>query len=356
MPGLDEHVRAMVEWHFDERTGSPFWLARAKTLGFDPLREVRGFADLARFPDVGDEWRTLPGAELIPRGLTGPARVWESAGTTGVPRRVVLGSDDRYRDLPRLWGLLDQHGFPSTTRGDAHVEWLHIGPSGPHQVWWSRQLLAWERGTLLHMVDLDPRWVKRLYRDNRAEEAGRYLAHVLDQVRDILRSQKIGVISSTPPLVQALCDDPELYELVRKKVRGIVWAGTSLSDEALRFLEEDLLPGVAITGVYGNTLMNGTIWQVPRREGDAHRCTFGFYFPEWPGFVVRLVSPETREDVPHGAEGQVLLNVLQRTLFLPNHLERDVATRVAPADPGAPDRLARVRPVGGARREVEGVY
>ena len=43
---LDAHVRETVAWHFDPATGTPFWLEKAKTLGFDPRREVRGFDDL----------------------------------------------------------------------------------------------------------------------------------------------------------------------------------------------------------------------------------------------------------------------------------------------------------------------
>src|SRR5438874_5835286 len=40
---LDAHVRETVAWHFSPDTGTPFWLERAKTLGFDPRKEVQGF-------------------------------------------------------------------------------------------------------------------------------------------------------------------------------------------------------------------------------------------------------------------------------------------------------------------------
>ena len=51
---LDAHVRDTVSWHFDPATGSPFWLDYAKKLGWDPRREIGGFA-------------LCPGASL-PRG------------------------------------------------------------------------------------------------------------------------------------------------------------------------------------------------------------------------------------------------------------------------------------------------
>ena len=35
---LDEHVRQIVQWHFDPRTGCPFWLEKAASLGWDPAQ------------------------------------------------------------------------------------------------------------------------------------------------------------------------------------------------------------------------------------------------------------------------------------------------------------------------------
>ncbi len=38
---LDAHTYETVQWHFHESTGCPFWLAKAKELKFDPLKEVK---------------------------------------------------------------------------------------------------------------------------------------------------------------------------------------------------------------------------------------------------------------------------------------------------------------------------
>ena len=52
---LDAHVREIVRWHFSGETGTPVWLQFAKSCGFDPLKDVRGFDDLvARFPQSGE--------------------------------------------------------------------------------------------------------------------------------------------------------------------------------------------------------------------------------------------------------------------------------------------------------------
>ena len=53
---LDAWVREVVQWHFDPKTGTPFWLERAKTLGFDPQKDVKTYADLDKFGFFEDEW------------------------------------------------------------------------------------------------------------------------------------------------------------------------------------------------------------------------------------------------------------------------------------------------------------
>jgi hypothetical protein len=358
LPGfdLDAHVREVVAWHFDPRSGSPYWLAKAATLGFDPRREIQALPDLDRFPAVADDWRAVPVTDLIPRGCPGPFDVWESGGTTGPPRRIV---DSRARAAARgrLGEALDRFGFPPAAPShDGLVptkgHWLHVGPTGPHLVGTNVGHLARMRGALRHTVDLDPRWVKRLYREGRADEARRYAAHVVAQALLLLQTQPVEVLTVTPPLLQALCEHPEAYRLMTAKIRGIIWFGTSMSAETLRLLEAELLPGIPLMGWYGNTLM-GIACQRPRRADDAFRCIF--QAPS-PAAVVRLVDPaDPVREVAYGEAGQVRLSVLNYECFLPWHLERDQAVRVKAAEPG-PDELAEVAPLDGAGAAVEGVY
>jgi hypothetical protein len=95
---LDTWVREVVGWHFDPATGSPFWLDRAKTLGWDPRREITKFSDLRRFGPFEDEWlRGGPVRRWVPRGLAGkPVFVFETGGTTATPktsRATTSGTD-----------------------------------------------------------------------------------------------------------------------------------------------------------------------------------------------------------------------------------------------------------------------
>ena len=63
---LDAHTREIVEWHFHESTGCPFWLEKKSELNFDPLTEVNCFDDLKKFPLFEDEWLRGIGRLLLP--------------------------------------------------------------------------------------------------------------------------------------------------------------------------------------------------------------------------------------------------------------------------------------------------
>ncbi|MFD7977075.1 phenazine biosynthesis protein [Streptomyces sp. NPDC059071] len=344
---FDLHLRKSMAWHFGADTGSPFWLAKRESLGFDPLTDVHGLADLTRFPDVSAELRTVPVGDLIPRGLKDRVfRVYDSGGTTGSPKRIV---DSAARAELLVWARerLLASGVPA--RGD----WLHLGPSGPHVIGYDVSRYAALSGALFHTVDLDPRWVKRLLADGREDEAERYVQHLLDQAETVLTSQKVAVLSSTPPLLEALCARPALYELVREQVEAVIWAGTSISAESLRTLDREFFPDAAVVGVYGNSLM-GVAPQRPPVDGDRHPCVFEPY----PATTrIELVDEEGRP-VAYGERGRVRLHLVAEEMFLPNVLERDSAVRVPPR-PGSPvDGLADVRTYHAVDdvRVIEGVY
>ena len=67
---LDQHTREIVKWHFDPKTGCPFWLEYAKKLGWDPRKEIRSYDDLDKFPFFEDEWlRGGPVRRWVPLGF-----------------------------------------------------------------------------------------------------------------------------------------------------------------------------------------------------------------------------------------------------------------------------------------------
>src|SRR5437867_1494808 len=158
VPNPDELIQTAMRWHFDPRTGSPFWLERAKTLDFDPRRDVRSFADLTLFPNIANELRDVRVEDLIPEGYASRSDVFgvfESGGTTGAPKRVVCTFDWLRRWLAFDSRNMDAWGCP---RG---LNWMVLVPSGPHMAAARPREQVRGRDGILFTIDMDPRWVKK---------------------------------------------------------------------------------------------------------------------------------------------------------------------------------------------------
>ena len=92
---LDAQAYETVQWHFHDSTGCPFWLAKKRELKFDPLKEVKNYDDIKKFPEFEDEWlRGGPISRWVPKGLAGkPVYVFETGGTTGIPKSRMVVTD-----------------------------------------------------------------------------------------------------------------------------------------------------------------------------------------------------------------------------------------------------------------------
>lgn len=349
-PDPGEFIRAAMRWHFDPATGSPFWLARAKTLDFDPLTDVRSFDDLALFPNVCDDLRYVPVGDLIPRGYGGRADVcgiFESGGTTGRPKRVVLLRDWFEKSQARFGEHLDEHGVP---RG---VNWLTLLPSGPHVGTYAYGHAAKERGGHVFTIDMDPRWVKQLIAAGRTDDSRAYTGHILEQARDILRDQEVGVLAITPPVLELLANDEELTELVRRKAKAVVWVGAHMDASTRELLADEVFPGKPLVGFFGNTTVLHSSGQ--RAGGDGDLCVFD---PPSPFITFRVVDPDGGQPVGYGERGQIVFSHVSRSMLLPNNLDRDMATRVEGRPGQVGDSVADVAPIPVFDGEtvIEGVY
>ncbi|MCE2809230.1 MAG: hypothetical protein LW850_02395, partial [Planctomycetaceae bacterium] len=197
---LDQHTVETVQWHFHESTGSPFWLGKKAELKFDPLKEVKGFDDLKKFPMFEDEWlRGGPVERWIPKGLAGkPTYVFETGGTTGIPKsRVVI--DDFRIDYELFSHTLPDEYFPKG------ANWLMLGPSGPRRLRLAVEHLCQYRGGICFCIDLDPRWVIKLIKKGWMEHLEEYKKHCIDQAITILTANhNIKCMFATPKLLEAL--------------------------------------------------------------------------------------------------------------------------------------------------------
>jgi phenylacetate-coenzyme A ligase PaaK-like adenylate-forming protein len=350
---LDAHVVETVRWHFDPETGCPFWLDFAKQLGWDPRQEIHRFEDLRKFPPFQDDWlRGGPVRRWVPRGLEGePLFVFETGGTTGVPKTRVAINDFR-TDYEMFSGTLPEQYFP---RG---ANWLMLGPSGPRRLRLAVEHLCQHRGGVCFSVDLDPRWVIKLIKMGLMDELARYKAHVIEQAVTVLSAgHDIRCLFTTPKLLEALSErlEDQGTSIREVGITGIFAGGTEFTPQFTRFAAEELLgDGVYLTPTYGNTLM-GLACSKPVTPDDGYKITY--YAPQ-PRAAIEVVSFDDYDKVvDYGQTGRVRLTTLTRETFIPGFLERDEGEREPPYERYPWDGISGVRPFRQlAASTVVGVY
>jgi phenylacetate-coenzyme A ligase PaaK-like adenylate-forming protein len=355
---LDKHAFETIQWHFHESTGSPFWLEKKKGLKFDPLKDVKCFADIQKFPLFEDDWlRGGPISRWIPKGLAGkPAYVFETGGTTGIPKsRMVI--EDHWTDYENFSDTLPDKYFPKGSN------WLMLGPSGPRRLRLAVEHLCQHRGGICFCIDLDPRWVVKLIKKGWMEHLEAYKDHCIDQVLTILSAgHDIKCMFTTPKLLEALCTKLEKQGKTFKDtgITGIFSGGTEFTPQFTRFCIEEYFggspeeSGIYMTPTYGNTLM-GLACSKPVGAADGYKITY--YAPQ-PRAVIEVVDfDDPLKVVPYGDSGRVKLTTLTKELFVPGFLERDEGEREQPYAKYPWDGISGVKPWRGiAATTTVGVY
>jgi phenylacetate-coenzyme A ligase PaaK-like adenylate-forming protein len=349
---LDAHVREIVAWHFNPETGTPFWLERAKTLGFDPRKEVQSFEDLKKLGLFEDEWlRGGPVRRWVPKAYQDkPIYVFETGGTTGIPKTRININDFRL-DYEMFSDTLPEEYFPKG------ANWLMLGPSGPRRLRLAVEHLCQHRGGICFCVDLDPRWVIKLIKKGWVEHLNAYKDHVIEQALTVLSAgHDIKCMFTTPKLLESLAAALEKQgsSIKQTGITGIFSGGTEFTPQFTRFAVEELLDGVYMTPTYGNTLM-GLACSKPIGPEDGYKITY--YAPQ-PRAVVQVVDFDNPDRVvDYGQTGRAMLTTLTKEFFMPRFLERDEGEREPPYEKYPWDGISGVRPFRGfAATTTVGVY
>jgi phenylacetate-coenzyme A ligase PaaK-like adenylate-forming protein len=348
--GLDAWTRRMMRWHFSPETGSPFWLTRRGSLGFDPLKDVDGFAALQLFGLFDKaELRAAHARELLPRGYHDrPFRIFETGGTTGTPCRIV--------NVTRLAYDVEIYRTMLEARGVAGGDILAMTPMGPHAYGHFVEALADSWHGAVHAIDFDPRWVKAALRAG--AEADTYTEHLIAQTLPLLTGERPELLFTTSRLLVELA-----MRLPRPLhtygVRAVCTGGTSCTPAEAQFLREEHLVDVQWIDTYGNTLVGHALQgdAVPGTTELPEGITHTYHLPP-PFAVMTVVDPhDPWRELAVGERGRVRVTTLLEDLFIPNLLERDSAVRTGP-HPWFPwDGVAAVRPFEqNAEDTVEGVY
>src|SRR4051812_26626958 len=345
---LDAQVREVVRWHFSPDTGTPFWLEKAKSYKFNPLKDVQGFDDLKLFGFFEDDWlRGAPGLDIrrwVPRGFKDkPVYVFETGGTTGIPKsRIVL--EDHWTDYEMFSDTLPDKFFPKGSN------WLMLGPSGPRRLRLAVEHLAQHRGGICFCIDLDPRWVVKLIKNGWMEQLEAYKKHCIDQALTILGAgHEVKCMFGTPKLIEALglALEERGSSLRETGITGIFSGGTEFTPQWTRFCVEELfggppeVSGIYMTPTYGNTLM-GLACSKPVTAADGYKISY--YAPQ-PRAVVEVVEFDTPDKlVGSGEPGRARLTTWTKEFFMPEFLERDEGEREPPSEQFPWDGISGVRP------------
>lgn len=338
-------IHTMMRWHFSKETGAEFWLRFADELDFDPVKAVKTFRDLKKFPDISARLRTVRAETLIPRGLTGlMPSVYESGGTTGSPK-FFIAYEEWIKRLAK-W-FVAPHRY-------LHGNTLAAVPAGPHIVGAITRMKAHYMGGLCFTIDLDPRWVRLSIHEGYAAEAERYTAHIMKQIQRIIAVQPIKCMVITPPLLRAIAKEDSIIEKLRQNMACIMMGGTQVNLDEVQLIAESFLPDCAFRSIYGSTSKLGAC-RSQLITADTEQVIYESFSP----FITYdIVDPETLESVDVGSRGRVVASHLSPYAFYPQVFERDMGTKLPPA-PGmfgacvadiVSDRIS-----GGAEL-IEGVY
>jgi phenylacetate-coenzyme A ligase PaaK-like adenylate-forming protein len=355
---LDAHAYGIVQHHFHESTGCPFWLEKRSEFNFDPLKEVKCYDDIQKFPLFEDDWlRGGPVTRWVPKSYIGrPTYVFETGGTTGIPKsRVVI--EDHKIDYENFSATLPDKYFPKGGN------WLMLGPSGPRRLRLAVEHLCQFRGGICFCIDLDPRWVVKLIKKGWWDHIEEYKKHCVDQALTILSAgHDIKCMFGTPKLIEALCQALEKQGKTFQDtgITGIFSGGTEFTPQWTRFCIEEYFggppeeSGIYMTPTYGNTLM-GLACSKPVTAAEGYKISY--YAPQ-PRAVVEVVDfDDPMKLVPYGESGRVKLTTLTHELFVPGFLERDEGEREQPYATYPWDGISGVKPWRGiASSTTVGVY
>ena len=355
---LDERVRRIVALHFDPKFGSPYWIEKAGTLKLNAIGAIEGVDDLALLgPMDKAALSSRPVEEFVPKKFNDRKSEWiigETGGTLGHSSFAVHREDEfQSAFVDPFVAAASFANFPR------ELNWLLIGPSGPHIIGKAARACAKAMGSMdPFSVDFDPRWARKLPQESAAR--GRYLKHIEAQALDVIRTQHVGVLFATPPVLASLADTIEPEK--RERIRGIHFGGMAVQSE-LRERLRSLFPKAVLLSGYGNTLFG-----VAPELGFSAETGID-YFAQGTRLVYRIVALDVKDEqerlmlvVSHGQRGQILAHRLDELQFIPNMLERDSAIRIAPPSDAAisgfvQDGLRDPQPiVDGAVKPALGLY
>ncbi len=323
---IDLRLAEVLQTHFDPKWGSPYWLERAKTLGFDPREEILSVANLPRMGLMdAEDLCGHPLEHFVPKRVLqrrADLIVAQTGGTLGRPVWTAYSQQEFEEAFVTPFLAAAEHvGFPQGGN------WLYVGPSGPHIIARAADAIARKTGSSAPFsVDFDSGWAKKLPAGSFG--AGRYVTHVIEQALAVLQQQDISVLFTTPPLLAGLSEG--MTNEQRQRIRGVHYGGVALAPDLLRTFQQERFPNAVHLSGYGNTLFGCCLELNIAPDRPLH------YFPHGDRLIfgtVPAVGDEPKKAPRYDAMGErcrLVFSRLDHSVLLLNLLERDEASLIAP--------------------------
>lgn len=306
--------RKIIELHTHPEHGSPYWIDffQHYNVSVDQILD----APLSIPPMDSNVLRTYPVEHFIPRSLLNSNRyliIGETSGFTGKPLTTVYTERDFYNGFIKPFiDVATARRFPLNSR------WLWAGPTGPHIIGKAvRAIVHSVNGMDPFSIDFDPRWFRKMPDNSLSRK--RYMAHIHDQIMDIVNVQKIDVIFSTPPVIAMLSE--EMPQSARAHITGVHYGGIGMTCEEYNRFHDAFPNAVHISG-YGNSLVGVFI----EESFDADGIEYNTY-SERAEITIVNESHHGLSLCAMGERGRVMVSRYDESFLILNLLERDWAVR-----------------------------
>jgi hypothetical protein len=229
----------------------------------------------------------------------------ETGGTTGKPKRTIFSIGEfRAAFVQPFVVMAERIGFP---RGGA---WLYVGPSGPHVIGQAAASCATAMGGHQPFtIDFDPRWFRKLPKDSLGRK--RYIQHLVDQAMDVLRSEPVEVLFTTPTMIEELAT--VMTDAQRHAIRGVHYGGMRVDPKLLITAQTQWFPRAVHLAGSGHSLCG-----VCMEAGGP------------PDRVLRYFPHGLRHQVRVASDKRVWMHRLDPTVLIINLEERDAGVLARP--------------------------